>query len=62
MTKNELRAYLIKHPNNKSAFQAFVDCYTSETSSTTYSMAETPEDIQKVDNLIRRKVTQSKSS
>ena len=29
MNKTELRAYLIKHPDNKSAFQAFVDRFTS---------------------------------
>lgn len=62
MTKAELRAYLIKHPNDKSAFQAFVDRYTSEASSTTYSMAQSPEEIQEVDNLIQQKLTQSKSN
>lgn len=62
MTKHELRVYLVKHPNNKSAFQAFVDRYTSEASSTTYSMAESTEEIQEVDSLIQQKVTQSKSS
>ncbi len=62
MTKAELRAFLIEHPNDKSAFQAFVDRYTSEASSTTYSMAESPEEIEKVNNLIQQKVIQSKSS
>ena len=59
MTKAELRTYLIEHPDDKSAFEAFVDRFTSEASSTTYSMAQSPEEIQEVENLIRQKVTQS---
>lgn len=62
MTKTELRAYLVEHPNDKNAFQAFVDRYTSEASSPTYSMAQSREEIQEVDNLIRQKLAQTKSS
>lgn len=62
MTKAELRAYLIEHPDDKSAFEAFVDRFTSEASSTTYSMAQSSEEIQEVENLIRQKVTQSSSN
>jgi len=61
MTKAEIRAYLVKNPGDKSAFEAFVDSYTAEASSQTYPMAESPEAIQEVENLIRRKVTQSKN-
>ncbi len=61
MTKTELRAYLVEHPNEQNAFQAFVDRYTSEASSQTYSMAQSSEEIQEVDNLIRQKLTQTKS-
>ena len=61
MTKAELRAYLVKHPDNQSAFCAFVDRFTSEASSTTYSLAQSPEEIQEVDNLIRQKLAQNKS-
>lgn len=62
MTKTELRAYLIKHPDNKSAFQAFVDRFTSEANSTTYSMAQSLEEIKEVDNLIQQKLTEAKSN
>ena len=62
MTKAEIRAYLIKHPNDKSAFEAFVDSYTAEASSQTYPMAESSEAIQKVEDLIRQKVTESRSN
>ena len=53
---------MIEHPSDKSAFQAFVDRFTSEASSTKYSMAQSPEEIQEVDNLIRQKLAQSKSN
>ena len=62
MTKAEIRAYLIKHPHDKSAFEAFVDCYTAEASSTIYPLAESPEEIQKIDNLIQQKLTQFKNN
>ncbi|MGF1542264.1 MAG: hypothetical protein ACFCU5_17770 [Pleurocapsa sp.] len=61
MTKAEIRDYLVKHPSDKSAFEAFVNTYTAEATSTTYPMAESPEAIQEVENLIRQKVTQPES-
>ncbi|MEO1005793.1 MAG: hypothetical protein AAFW67_08075 [Cyanobacteria bacterium J06638_38] len=62
MDKTQLRAYLIDHPQDKLAFQAFVDRYTSEADSKIYSMAESLEEMQEIDNLIQQKVTQAKSS
>jgi hypothetical protein len=62
MNKTELRAYLIKHPEDKSAFQAFVDRFTSEADSTTYPMAQSSEEIKEIDSLIQQKLIQSKSS
>ena len=62
MNKTELRAYLIEHPEDKSAFQAFVDRFTSEADSTTYPMAQSSEEIKEIDNLIQQKLIQSKNS
>ena len=62
MSKTELRAYLIQHPDNKSAFQAFVDRFTSDTDSTIYSIPESPEGIKEAERLIKQKLTQAKSS
>ena len=62
MDKTELRAYSIQHPQDKSAFQAFVDRFTSEADTETYPMAESLEEIKEINNLIQRKVTQAKSS
>ncbi|MGL5832531.1 MAG: DUF6887 family protein [Waterburya sp.] len=62
MAKTELRAYLVEHPNDQNTFQAFVGRYTSEASSPTYPVVQSPEEIQEVDNLIQPKLTQPKSS
>ena len=62
MTKAEIRAYLVKNPGDKSAFEAFVDSYTAEAPAQTYPMAESPEAIQEVENLIRNKVIKSDNS
>ena len=60
--KNQLRAYLIQHPDNKSAFQAFVDRFTSDTDSTIYSIPESLAEIKQVDRLIKQKLTQTQSN
>lgn len=62
MDKTQLRAYLIKHPENKSAFQAFVDRFTSDAEPKTYPMAESSEEIKEIDRLIQYKLSQAKSS
>ena len=61
MSKTELRAYLIKHPDNKSAFEALVDRFTSDADSTIYPAPESPEEMQEIDNLIQQKLAQTKS-
>lgn len=58
MTKNELRAYLIAHPNDKTAFHAFVDRFTSETVSETFDLPKSTSELEKVDSLIRQKLAQ----
>lgn len=60
MTKAELRAYLIKHPNDKIAFYAFVDRFTSEASPKMFSMAQTSAEVEEVARLIQQKVSQTK--
>lgn len=62
MTKTELRAYLVAHPNDRTAFYAFVDRYTSDASPNTYSMPGSPAEIQEIDRLIQAKVKQRKLS
>ena len=62
MNKTELRAYLIKHPDNKSAFQAFVDRFTSDTDSAIHSIPDSPEGRKEAEHLIKQKLTQAKRS
>ncbi|EAZ90334.1 DUF6887 family protein [Crocosphaera chwakensis] len=57
MTKTELRAYVISHPDDQNAFHAFVDRYTSDAPSDTYGMAKSPEDIKTIEQLIRQKTS-----
>jgi hypothetical protein len=53
---------LVKHPGEQAAFHAFVNRFTSEADYTTYSMAQSPEEIKKVEHLIQQKLTQTKSN
>ena len=62
MDKAELRAYVIKHPNDKIAFQTFVDRYTAAAPSILYSMAKSPEEVKEVDTLIQQKLNKAKSN
>ena len=47
---------LEKWYNDKTAFYAFVDRFTSEASSATFPMAHSPEEIEEVAHLIEQKV------
>ncbi len=60
MTKAELRAYLVMHPDEQEAFYAFVDRFTSEASHETFPMPQSQADIEEIDRLIQQKVKQMK--
>lgn len=45
MSKAELRAYVIAHPDNKEAFYALADLLTANSSSNKYPAQMTPEEI-----------------
>lgn len=62
MTKIELRAYVIAHPNDKTAFHAFVDRFTSEASTKTFDIPKSIAEVEEVDILIRQKLEQLKTS
>lgn len=62
MTKGELRAYVISHPDDKAAFHAFVDRFTAEASSETFDTPKSNAEIQEVETLIRQKLEQLKTS
>jgi hypothetical protein len=60
MTKTELRAFVIAHPDDKAAFRAFVDRFTSEASPETFDIPKSNADIEEVEILIRQKLEQVK--
>ena len=58
MTKIELRAYVIAHPNDKTAFHTFVDRFTSSASTETFDIPKSNSEVEEVDRLIKQKLDQ----
>jgi hypothetical protein len=62
MTKSELRAYVIAHPDDRSAFHTFVDRFTAEASPETFDIPNSNADVNEVEILIKQKIAQLKAS
>jgi hypothetical protein len=62
VTKTELRAYVIAHPEDKDAFRIFVERFTAEAPSETFAVPQSKAEVEDVENLIRQRVQQSKMS
>lgn len=62
MTKGELRAYVIDHPNDKTAFHAFVDRFTAEAPPETFDIPNSLAEVREVERLIRQRLERSKTS
>jgi hypothetical protein len=62
MTKSEIRAYVIVHPDDKSAFHTFVDRFTSDASPETFNIPNSNAEIAEVEFLIKQKLEQLKTS
>lgn len=62
MTKSELRAYVISHPDDVTAFHLFVDRFTADASSETFDIPNSNNEIEEVNILIRQKLEQLKAS
>jgi hypothetical protein len=60
MTKTQLRAYLVSHPNDQDAFHAFVDRFTAQASET-FAMPKSQSEVEAVADLIQKKVEQTKA-
>jgi hypothetical protein len=60
VTKAELRAYIVAHPEDKDAFRIFVDRFTAEAPPETFAVARSEAEVAEVDNLIQQRVQQSK--
>jgi hypothetical protein len=61
MIKAELRAYVVTHPNDVTAFQAFVDRFTSDASPEMFDLPKSTSDYPEVELLIRQKLAQKLS-
>ncbi|MCY7275800.1 MAG: hypothetical protein LH702_19200 [Phormidesmis sp. CAN_BIN44] len=48
MTKAELRAYFVAHPNEETAFHAFVDRFTSDASSEAFAPIDSQTDVEAI--------------
>jgi hypothetical protein len=62
MTKGELRAYVIAHPDDKTAFHTFVDRFTAKADSETFDIPNSNAEVEQVEILIRQKLEQLKTS
>jgi hypothetical protein len=62
MNKCELRAYVIAHPDDRSAFHTFVDRFTAEASSATFDIPTSAFEVKDVEILIQQKLAQLKTS
>lgn len=62
MTKGELRAYVIAHPNDKNAFHVFVDRFTAEAPQETFNIPNSNAEFDEVETMIRHKLEQLKTS
>lgn len=62
MTKGELRAYVIAHPNDKTAFHTFVDRFTAEASPELFDIPNSNAEVEEVDILIQQKLAQLRTS
>jgi hypothetical protein len=62
LTRGELRAYVIAHPDDRSAFHAFVDRCTATASPETFDLPTSTAEVALVESLIRQKLEQLKAS
>jgi hypothetical protein len=62
MTKGELRAYVIAHPDDRSAFHLFVDRFTAEASPEMFNIPNSNAEVKEVEILIQQKLAQLKMS
>ena len=58
VTKTELRAYVIAHPEDKDAFRIFVDRFTAEAPLETYAAPQSKTEIEEVESLIQQRIQQ----
>ncbi|MGV0027789.1 DUF6887 family protein [Phormidesmis priestleyi] len=58
MTVSELRAYVLEHRENESAFHALIDQLTADEAGETHPYPNTPETIEALRKAIQKKLGQ----
>jgi hypothetical protein len=58
LLKIAVRAYVIAHPDDKTAFHTFVDRFTADASAETFDLPSSQDEIEDVEMLIRQKLEQ----
>jgi hypothetical protein len=61
MSRSELRAYVVAHPDNQPAFQAFIDRATAEATSEVYDLPRSMDDFAALDAVMEVKIEQEKA-
>jgi hypothetical protein len=62
MSKGELRAYVIAHPDDQDGFYAFVDRFTAEAPAEMHDIPKSRAEVDEVEQLIRNKLEQMRAS
>jgi hypothetical protein len=63
MSKAELRAYIVGHPNEKEAFEKFVDRFKANADDEGWHpYPQTPEELAKVQQLIQQRIEQNQTN
>jgi hypothetical protein len=63
MSKAELRAYIVSHPNEREAFEKFVDRFKAKPEDAGWHpYPQTPEDLAEVQLLIQQRIEQNHSN
>jgi hypothetical protein len=62
MSRAELRAYVVTHPNEQQAFQAFVDRATATASPETYDFPRSIDDQAALDAVMGPRIARERSA
>jgi alpha-D-ribose 1-methylphosphonate 5-triphosphate synthase subunit PhnI len=62
MSKSELRTYVVAHPEDQQAFQAFVDRATAEAPAEVYDLPHSIDDFAALDVVMRSRIEREKAA
>jgi hypothetical protein len=62
MSRSELRAYVVAHPDDQQAFQAFVDRATATAPAEVYDLPRSMDDFAALDVVMRARIEREKTA